>query len=96
MNISLIPFAAGWIVLAGAVLVLALYRHQITSHEDDTIHIGDAESAQLTEQAATAHRVAAIDRWGKLLTIIGVVYGVALGAVYFYQYWQQSSQQMWK
>ena len=96
MNISLVPFAAGWIALAAAVLILALYRRQITSHEDDTIHIGDGESSQLTEQAVTAHRVAVIDRWGKLLTIIGAVYGVVLGAVYFYQYWEQSSQQMWK
>jgi uncharacterized membrane protein YedE/YeeE len=96
MNISLIPFAAGWIVVAGAVLVLALYRHQITSHEDDTIHIAEGEASQVSQQAETAHRVAVIDRWGKLLTIIGAVYGVVLGAVYFYQYWEQSSQQMWK
>jgi len=28
--------------------------------------------------------------------VIGAVYGLLLGAAYFYQYWVQSSQQMWK
>lgn len=96
MNINLLPFGASWIVLACAVLVLAVYRHRLSSHEDDTLHVSDAQASQITEQAVTAHRIEAIDRWGKLLTVIGAVYGLLLGAAYFYQYWVQSSQQMWK
>jgi len=96
MNISLIPFAASWIAIACAVLILAVYRHRIAGQEDDTLHVSDSQASHITEQAATAHRLAVVDRWGKLLTIIGAIYGVVLGAVYFYQYWVQSSQQMWK
>ncbi len=96
MNINLMPFGATWIALACAVLILAVYRRRLTSHEDDTLHVSDGESARIPEQAAVAHRVEVIDRWGKLLTMIGAVYGLLLGAAYFYQYWVQSSQQMWK
>jgi len=38
-------------------------------------------------QVALAHRLASIDRWGKTLTLIVAVYGVALAAVYLYQIW---------
>lgn len=96
MNINLFPFGASWIALACAVLVLAVYRRHLSSHEDDTLHVSDAQSSQVTEQAITAHRMEVIDRWGKLLTVIGAVYGLLLGAAYFYQYWVQSSQQMYK
>ena len=96
MNINLIPFGASWVALACAVLILAVYRHRLSSHEDDTLHVTDAQASQITQQAMTAHRLAVIDRWGKLLTLIGAIYGLLLGAVYFYQYWVQSSQQMFK
>jgi hypothetical protein len=96
MNVNLIPFAASWIALACAVLILAIYRKRIAGHEDDTLHVSDSEVSHITEQAATAHRLEVVDHWGKLLTIVGAVYGVVLVAAYFYQYWVQSSQQMWK
>jgi hypothetical protein len=96
MNINLFPFGATWIALAGAVLILAVYRHRLSSHEDDTIHVSDGQASQITKQAIAAHRIEVIDRWGKMLTAIGAIYGLLLGAAYFYQYWVQSSQQMWK
>jgi len=96
MNINLFPFGASWIALACAVLILAVYRHRLSSHEDDTLHVSDAQASRITGQAITAHRLAVIDRWGKLLTLIGGIYGLLLGAAYFYHYWVQSSQQMWK
>lgn len=96
MNINLFPFGASWVVLACVVLVLALYRRRVTSEEDDTLHVSDGESGRITQQAAAAHKIAVIDRWGKLLTVIGAIYGLLVGAAYFYQYWVQSSQQMFK
>jgi hypothetical protein len=36
---------------------------------------------------ALAHRLASIDKWGKTLTIVVAVYGVALAAIYLYQVW---------
>ena len=96
MNINLYPFGASWIALACAVLILAVYRHRLSSHEDDTLHVSDAQASQITKQAIAAQRLAVIDRWGKLLTVIAAVYGLALGALYTYQMWVEGSRTMWK
>lgn len=84
MNINLLPYAIFWGVLAIAVLILIIYRKQISSREDDSIHL---EGSIATEQVAMAHRLALIDKWGKTLTIVVAVYGVALAAIYLYQVW---------
>jgi hypothetical protein len=34
-----------------------------------------------------AHRLDQIDKWGKILTTLVVIYGVILGAVYVYRGW---------
>ena len=84
MNINLMPYAIFWGVLAIVVVFLIIYRKQIASHEDDSIHL---EGSVPTEQVALAHRLESIDRWGKTLTIVVAVYGVALAAIYLYQVW---------
>jgi heme/copper-type cytochrome/quinol oxidase subunit 2 len=84
MNINLMPYAIFWGVLAIVVVFLIIYRKQIASHEDDSIHL---EGSVPTEQVALANRLAAIDKWGKTLTIVVAVYGVALAAIYLYQVW---------
>ena len=84
MNINLLPYAVFWGVLAIVVVFMIIYRKQISSHEDDSIHL---EGSVPMEQMALAHRLAAIDKWGKTLTIVVAVYGVALAAIYLYQVW---------
>ncbi|MGA3074444.1 MAG: hypothetical protein ABSG56_12195 [Bryobacteraceae bacterium] len=84
MNINLMPYAIFWGVLAIVVVFLIIYRKQIASHEDDSIHL---EGSVPTQQVALAHRLASIDKWGKTLTIVVAVYGVALAAIYLYQVW---------
>ena len=73
-----------WGVLAIGVVFLIIYRKSVSSHEDDSIHL---EGGMPTEQVALAHRLALIDRWGKSLTVVVALYGVALLALYFYQVW---------
>ncbi|HLY16460.1 MAG TPA: hypothetical protein VKR61_04520 [Bryobacteraceae bacterium] len=84
MNVNLLPYAIFWGVLAIVVLFLIVYRKSVTSHEDDSIHL---EGNVASEQINLGHRVAVIDRWGKTLTLVAVVYGVALAAIYLYQVW---------
>jgi len=96
MNIALTPFLAGWIVLAFVVAGLAIYRKTISSHEDDVLHVSAGESAVISKQADVAHRLDSIDRWGKLLTVVLVVYGVLLALAYGYQIWTEGSQEVWK
>lgn len=81
-----------WVVLAAIVGSLALYRKFISRTEVDLIHLGDRESQVVSEQAKFAHRLEAIDRWGKILTIAVIVYGIAIAAAYLYSAWQASVQ----
>jgi hypothetical protein len=83
MNVNLLPFAAFWGVLAIVVLCLIIYRKSVSSHEDDSLHLGSGA----TQQVALAHRLTLIDQWGKSLTIFVALYGIGLAAIYLYQIW---------
>ncbi|MBK7927061.1 MAG: hypothetical protein IPJ98_06035 [Bryobacterales bacterium] len=73
----LVP-AIGWGVLALVVLALAIYRMSIGSREDDRIHLNAAESNVPTMQAAFAQKLESLDKLGKSLTIVAVLYGAGL------------------
>jgi len=84
MNVNLLPYAVFWAVLALVVLFLIIYRRTVTSREDDSIHL---EGGIASDQVTLAHRLELIDRWGKTLTVVAVVFGLALAALYLYQVW---------
>ena len=91
MDFSLSPFFAIWVVLALVVVVLIFYRRHIARNEDDSIHLG-AGTGVVAEQSTVAQKLDQVDKWGKLLTIIAVVYGIVLAAIFFYQTWVASSR----
>ena len=62
-------------------------RRVVASHEDDNLHVLDGGGAN---QTVVAQKLDQIDKWGKLLTVIAVVYGVLLGVAYAYQAWVQT------
>jgi len=82
---NLMPFFILWILLAVTVIALLVWRKSVARNEDDSLHVLDAASAQRMVQAEVANKLAVIDRWGKLLTIVAVVYGLILGGLYIYQ-----------
>jgi hypothetical protein len=84
MNVNLLPYALFWAVLAIIVISLIFYRRSVSSHEDDSLHL---EGNLVSQQVSLSHRLALIDRWGKTLTIVAALYGVALAAIYLYQVW---------
>lgn len=84
MNVNLVPYAVIWGVLAVAVIVLIVYRKYLADQEDDSIHL---EGSGPTDQIALAHRLELIDRWGKAVTALVVLYGLVLAAIYVYQIW---------
>ena len=84
MNINLLTYAAFWGVLAIIVVFLIIYRKSVSSQEDDSLHL---QGSGATQQMSMAHRLALIDRWGKTLTVIVALYGLALAAIYLYQVW---------
>lgn len=90
MNLDLRPFFVLWIVLATVVIALIVRRKMVASHEDDSLHV--MQSGAIAQQVALANKLDQIDKWGKILTVIAVVFGLLVGAAYVYQVWMQSYQ----
>jgi len=90
---NLLPYAIAWAVLATIVIVLAICRRFVSEHEDDSLHVGDVDSGAATsQQVALAKRLESIDRWGKILTVLALVSGLALAGVFLYTAWMESSR----
>jgi hypothetical protein len=85
MNISFVPFAVLWVLVAIVVLGLVAYRKLVSLQEEETLHLANASEAN--HQAVIARKLDWIDKWGKLLTVIAVVYGVLLAAAYTFHVW---------
>ena len=94
MNLNLFPFAVLFAVMALAVIALIVVRKRISSGEDDTLHVMEGDAAMIPHQQEIAHKLEVIDRWGKSLTVLTVVYGLAIGALWVYQGWVTASNYM--
>jgi len=85
MNINLLPFAVLWIIVAFGVIGLILYRAWIARREDDSLHVDQSELGLVSQQTITAQKLEAIDRWGQTLTVVALLYGLAMAGGYIYQ-----------
>ncbi len=79
-----------WLAVASTVVGLAVYRKLVSRFEDDSLHMNEADSSRVAQQAFVAHRLDVVDKWGKALTVFAVVYGVVLFAIYTYGVWMSS------
>ena len=70
------------------VLGLLLYRFLLTWREDTSIHFDVAGQSLSNRQSTVAHLVELVDYWGKLLTVVTLLYGVGIAAAYLYVAWQ--------
>lgn len=89
---NLTPYLATWIPLVAVVAVLAIYRNMVASHEDETIHVLGGDTPQVAAQVKLGQKLEIIERWGKILTGVVVVYGLLIGAMYLYFVWQQGAK----
>ncbi len=81
-----------WAALAIVVLILAVYRVAVGSHEDQTLHLHQSEGALIATQQKLSRKVTAADRLGILLTALLAVYGLVLLSIYLYHVWLKSAQ----
>lgn len=91
MMTNLIPHIVIWAVLATIVVILAIYRRKIGSGADETLHVLDGEAGAMDAQTLVAKKLAVVDRWGKILTAVVVIYLLAIATMYFYTVFQDKS-----
>jgi hypothetical protein len=84
MTGNLVPYLAVWAVMVLAVLVLLVYRQKLAHNEDDTIHVLHGEGA-VSQQAATAQKLERVDRWGKIVTVVALLWGLFIAVLYLYK-----------
>jgi hypothetical protein len=89
MNLNV--YFSVWLVLTVVVLAMAAYRYLLVRHADATIDL--MESSKIAaEQTKAFRRAEGIGRWGKILTAVVLVYGLALIVVLLHHAWQVSLQ----
>ena len=81
MNFNFLPLLVVWIALALGVMALFLWRQTVARGEDDSLHV---MHGALTQQTSLAQKLDVIDKWGKILTVITVVFGLLLAAAYIF------------
>lgn len=81
MNFNFVPLFVVWGLLAVTVLGLFIWRKTVASNEDDTLHVMSGAS---TQQTVIVQKLDMIDKWGKILTVMAVVLGFAIGGAYVY------------
>ncbi len=89
---SIMPFVYGWLVLAGVVAGMALYRLMVGIHEDETLHLAESETSMLAEQSTVGKKIGKLDHWGKLLTWVMVLYGLVLLGFYLHGMWIEGAK----
>jgi hypothetical protein len=88
---NLLPYIAVSVVLARIVIVLAVQRIREGKREDAILHVLENER-EVEQQEQMAKKITRIERWGQGLTIVVVLYGLALAGVYVYDIWQASAR----
>lgn len=89
VSMSLIINLIVWGALLVITIIIWLYRRFLENREDHYIHLhGDAREAQvLQQQTAVGKRVETLSRSTRILLIIVVLYGLAIGGFEIYRAW---------
>jgi len=91
MLTTYIPHIAVWAVLTTVVVILALYRRRLDLKVDENVHLMDAEAASIPQQEEVSKKLAVVDKWGKILTVVAVLYLLGIAAAYVYSSFSDTS-----
>ncbi len=81
---NLLIHLVAWAVLATIVICIAVYRRRIYMKSDEVLHLVDAEAPLVTGQANIGKKLEKIDLWGKILTVVVILYALSIAGYYLY------------
>lgn len=85
---NLMPLGIGFIAAVCAVITLAIYRRYVAHYqEDDFLHVHEGDGGLVAKQATVAHRLQVLDAWGKSMTMLAIVLGLAFAIIHAYRTW---------
>ena len=90
MSPNALPFVVSWAVLACAVLALAIYKAILyvrAGKQEFPPHLFDMGKDQAARIDVAVHLEEGVEKWGKILTVVTIVYGLPLVGVWVYQVW---------
>ena len=80
---NLMPYLAVWVIMILGVLFLAVHRKRIAGSVDQGLHV--TAHGDVARQAAVAAKLEKIERWGKILTVLVVLYGLTVFGIFLYK-----------
>ena len=86
MSFNAFPYVVSWAALACVVLGMAAYKlvlYSLSSRDEFAPHI-NSPRLRMADRSGAARWEDRIDRWGKILTVVVIGYGLAISALYFY------------
>jgi len=89
---NFIPYISTWSVCALIVLGVGIYRISVARRDDRSLDLMVKDDKVIADQKMAVKRIKTIDHWGEALTIITVLYGLAIAFVYFYQVWGEATK----
>ncbi len=81
-----------WVFMGVMVIGVAIYRNIVARSEDDSLHIRESDATLVGQQVTLGRKLAILDKWGEIFTIVVVVLGVLLAAAYLYNNLQSSTK----
>jgi hypothetical protein len=79
-----VPLFTAFCVLASATLAIALGRLLIVrSKGDECLHLVDSDVPLIEKQKVAARRLEIVDLWGKTLTVLTMLSGIAAYSVWW-------------
>ena len=89
---NLISYVSTWAVLAVCVLALLGYRVLLAHRDDATLDIMEKNAGVIALQKCAIEKIGSIDRWGKSLTVLTILYGLVIGGVYLSRGWLEATK----
>jgi hypothetical protein len=89
---NLMPLLVGWAVLAAVIVILLIYRSRLARQEEEGLHVLEGDISKVSQQMTVAQKLDAVDRWGKILTVLALLYGLALLGLFLWDAWERSSR----
>jgi hypothetical protein len=80
-----------WAALAVVVLGMAAYRYLLVRQEDSTLDIMENNTVA-AHQSRAFRRANAVEHWGKILTLVLILYGLTLAGAYVMHLWRLGQQ----